>query len=118
MPVRGAALACVLFACAQAPEHPPIARISLMPPAVAAHDDFQTAVTLDGTASSTFDDPEAPLVFAWHFLDDDAQTSDPLDAPVLTAEFRGSHPPRIQLVVTDGAGHRGEVERSLELTVP
>jgi len=89
-----------------------------MPPAVLEYDDFQTSVTLDGTASAALDDPEAPLGFAWQLLDDDARTDGRRDAPMLTAHFAGVHPPRILLVVTDPAGHRGDVERSIELTVP
>jgi len=89
-----------------------------MPPAVVEHDDFQTRVTLDGTASAALDDPEAPLGFAWQLFDDAAETDGHRDTPMLTAQFAGVHPPRIVLVVTDAAGHHGEVERSIELTVP
>ncbi len=89
-----------------------------MPPAVLEHDEFQTAVTLDGRASAALDDPEAQLTFAWQLLDDEARTTDTLDAPKLVVHFRGIHPPRIRLEVTDAIGHRGEVERAVELTVP
>ncbi|HEV7558802.1 MAG TPA: hypothetical protein VGO00_25195 [Kofleriaceae bacterium] len=105
-----------LGACAASSERPPIARIAADPAAIAFHDDFQTTVTLDGTASAAVEDPSEPLTFVWHLFDDDAQADD-VTQPTLTARFAGERPPRVVLEVTTSDGRSGNVTRELLLTV-
>jgi hypothetical protein len=105
-----------LGACAASSERPPIARIAADPAAIAFHDDFQTTVTLDGTASAAVEDPSEPLTFVWHLFDDDAQADD-VTQPTLTARFAGERPPRVVLEVTTSDGRSGNVTRELQLTV-
>jgi hypothetical protein len=105
-----------LGACTASTERPPIARIIATPAAIAFHDDFQTTVTLDGTASAAIEDPGEPLAFTWHLFDDDAHADD-VSQPTLTARFAGERPPRIVLEVTTADGRTGDVTRELQLTV-
>lgn len=89
-----------------------------MPPAVVLHDDFQTAVTLDGTASQSLDAPTASLTFAWQLLDDEVHADGALDQPMLVVHCLGERPPRIVLTVTDEHGLSADVTRPIALTVP
>ena len=121
---RGVIVAFVLAAasaCDAPIGHPPIARISLTPGAIPAHDEFQTAVTLDGTASADpIDDPAGarPLTYQWDIVDDDSRFdtgSATTKAPVV--RFRGERPPTITLTVTDEDGNASSATKDLQLTV-
>jgi hypothetical protein len=114
-------LALALTACTAPPGHPPIARIALDPGAIPAFDNFQTAVTLDGSASADpIDDPDgsAPLTYAWQVLDTEGRFdtgSDTASAPVV--RFLGDRPPTIVLTVTDVDGQSSSATAHLQLTV-
>lgn len=75
-------------------------------------------MTIDGRASEAFDDPGAPLSYAWKFEEDEARTDGALDEPLLVVTFRGDRPPRIVLTVTTPDGSEGTVSERLRLTVP
>ena len=116
-----AAVALGLGACTTPPGHPPIARIALAPGAIPAFDNFQTPVTLDGSASADpVDDPAgtAPLTYAWQILDTEGRYVDSREtqaAPVVT--FLGDRPPTILLTVTDVDGQSSTATAHLQLTV-
>jgi hypothetical protein len=112
------AMVLLLAACAASPDRPPVARIAATPAAVAEGDDFQTAVTLDGTRSQALDDPAAPLTFAWQLLDDEVHADGALDQPMVVVHCLGARPPRIVLTVTDEHGLSADVTRPIALTVP
>lgn len=118
---RGLVVAFVLAACDAPIGHPPIARISLTPSAIPAHDEFQTAVTLDGAASADpVDDPAGahPLTYQWDIIDDDTRFDtgkDTSKAPVV--RFRGERPATITLTVTDENGNASSATKDLQLTV-
>ena len=114
-----AAFVCAICAagCVADPARAPIARISTSPTAILARDEFRTLVTIDGSASASLTDPDAPLRFAWRFLDDETRTEDALDGETLVVSFRGDRPPRILLTVTTDDGLEGTEVHPLQLTV-
>jgi hypothetical protein len=117
-----AALTLVVAGCAVEDGRPPLARIDLAPAAIPENDGFQTAVTLDGTASADpIDDPDgsARLGFRWEIVGDEvrfepgSRTTDP--APVV--RFRGDRPATIRLTVTDADGLDSTATAYMQLTV-
>jgi len=109
-------------ACTTPDGRPPLARITLSPEAILANDEFQTAVTLDGTRSAdTIDDPEGKgaLSYAWRIEGDeyrlDAGSSE--TAPTLVVRFRGDRPATIELTVADEDGLDAIAVARLRLTV-
>jgi extradiol dioxygenase family protein len=116
-------LALVLFAACDTPVgHPPIARIDLTPAAIPAHDQFQTAVTLDGSKSADpIDDPAGTekLEYQWTILDADARfdtgSRESSEQPVV--RFRGERAATITLTVTDPDGNESSSTKYLQLTV-
>jgi hypothetical protein len=109
-----AALGCA--SCATGADRPPIARITATPTAILVHDDFQTAVKLDATASGVVDG-DAALDYAWEFVDDEGRTDDTLNSSTLTVRFRGDRPPRVVLTVTNG-DLAASVTLRIQLTLP
>lgn len=101
--------------------NPPVARASASPSAIVENDGFQTAVTLDGSASSDpVDDPDgtAPLTFQWAISGDEYRydTGDDTSAtPVV--RFRGDRPATIKLTVTDADGTSNTAVFQTQLTV-
>jgi len=118
-PAAGAVLA--VAACTAPPGHPPIARITLAPGAIPAFDNFQTPVTLDGSASADpVDDPDgtAPLTYAWQILDTEGRFDNSRDtSPAPVVRFLGDRPPTIVLTVTDVDGQSSSATAHLQLTV-
>ena len=117
------ALAWLLLAACDAPiGHPPIARIELSPGAIPAHDEFQTAVVLDGTKSADpIDDPSGTetLQYQWTIVDAEARF-DPGSRdsqPKPTVRFRGERAATIVLTVTDPDGNDASATKYLQLTV-
>lgn len=116
-------LALLLLAACDAPiGHPPIARIDLTPAAIPAHDEFQTAVMLDGKKSADpIDDPNATekLTYQWTIVDAEvrfeAGSRDTSEQPMV--RFRGERPATITLTVTDPDGNESSSTKYLELTV-
>jgi len=101
---------------------PPIARIDIVPGSIPEHDDFQTAVTLNGSASGDpVDDPDGsePLVYEWEILGDesrfDAGSSATDQAPVVL--FRGEVPATVLLTVTDPDGLDATAQAHVQLSV-
>jgi hypothetical protein len=119
-PCRLGLAALGLVACTSADGRPPVARIELVPEQVGENDGFQTAVTLDGSASADpIDHPDgARIGFAWQILDDEVRlepgshTDDP--APVI--RVRGDRPATIVLTVTDEDGLTSSTTAHLRLT--
>lgn len=108
--------------CAEVEGRPPLARIDLVPAAIPENDNFQTAVTLDGSRSADpVDDPGTTtrLSYRWTIEGDEARFaagSDASDvAPVVT--FRGQRPATIVLTVTDRDGLDASATAYLQLTV-
>lgn len=102
--------------------HPPIARIDLSPAEIAAHDEFQTLVTLDGAKSADpIDDPNATqkLTYQWTITDAEVRfesgSRDTQKSPMV--RFRGERPATITLTVTDEDGNESSTTKYLELTV-
>jgi hypothetical protein len=123
---RGAFFACWaccwLAACDAPIGHPPIARIELAPAAIPAHDEFQTAVVLDGsTSADPIDDPGGTekLDYQWTIVDAearfDAGSRDTSQMP--TVRFRGERAATITLTVTDRDGNDSSSTKYLQLTV-
>ena len=111
-----------LAACTAPPGHPPIARITLDPGAIPAFDNFQTPVTLDGSASADpIDDPDgsAPLTYAWQVLDTEGRfdTGSEATSSAPVVRFLGDRPPTIVLTVTDVDGQASSATAHLQLTV-
>lgn len=122
---RGALIWCaVLFGACDAPVgHPPIARITLTPPSIPAHDDFQTMVTLDGSASADpIDDPAGTekLTYDWTITDAESRfaagSTEMSQKAVVT--FAGERPATITLTVTDPDGNDDSATKYLQLSVP
>jgi hypothetical protein len=130
---RGAVIWCALFvvpavvpaaiACDAPVGHPPIARITLAPAAIPAHDNFQTVVTLDGSASADpIDDPAGTekLTYAWTITDAQnrfaAGSTETSQKPMVT--FAGERAATITLTVTDIDGNDDTATKYLELSVP
>jgi hypothetical protein len=107
--------------CALDDGRPPLARISITPPAILENDNFQTLVTLDGTASADpLDDPggQRPLTYAWEILDDDARFEDGrATSPTPSIRLRGDRPATIVLTVTDEGGLEAVAVEHVQLTV-
>jgi hypothetical protein len=101
--------------------HPPIARIELAPGAIPAHDEFQTAVTLDGEKSADpIDDPagKRPLTYQWDIADAEHRfDSGGGDSKTPVVRFRGERPATIVLTVTDEDGNSSSTTKHLDLTV-
>jgi hypothetical protein len=101
---------------------PPLARIDITPMAIPEHDNFETAVTLDGTRSADpVDDPDGsrPLDFFWEISGDDARyESGSHDDDVTPAlRFRGERPATVTLTVTDADGLSASATTYVQLTV-
>src|SRR5688572_5131729 len=104
----------VLAACTGGDGHPPVARASADPESIPENDEFQTLVTLDGTASADpLDDPSGAdeLEYQWEIWGDEHE----LDGGDLTSampvvRFRGDRPATIELTVTDGEGLTGRAQ--------
>ena len=98
-----------------------MARASADPPAIPESDEFQTAVTLDGSASADpLDDPDgtARLDYQWEIWGDDSRfdQGDAASAqPVV--RFRGDRPATVELTVTDGDGQSSSVQFQMVLTL-
>ncbi len=111
----------VLAGCHADEGRPPLARIVLSPDAIVENDGFQTAVTLDATASADpIDDPAgaATLTYAWTVENDEVR----LDQGRLTSampviRLRGDRPATISLTVTDHDGLSGTSVAHMRLTV-
>jgi hypothetical protein len=118
--VAALALAC-LAACTGGDGHPPVARASAEPESIPENDEFQTAVTLDGTASADpIDDPEGTtdLEYRWEIFGDEHELdSGSLDDPAPVVRFRGDRPATIELTVTDAEGLTGQVQFQMVLTL-
>jgi hypothetical protein len=122
-PVSLTALAfAALAACADESSHAPVARIAATPRAIAQHDDFQTDVVLDGTASTDpIDDPDGtrPLAYRWEITNDDVELrAGSLASPKITVRLLGDHPATVRLTVTDAAGQAATARLQLQLTIP
>ena len=115
-----AAVAAILVACAADDGRPPVARIELHPDQIVENDGFQTAVTLDGTASADpIDHPDgARLGYAWQILDDEArfEPGDHADDDAPVVRLRGDRPATIVLTVTDDDGLTSSTTAHLRLT--
>ncbi len=107
--------------CTLGDGRPPLARIAIEPAAIVENDGFQTAVTLDGTASADpLDDPDGTqaLDFGWEVIDDEfrfegSRATSP--APVIL--LRGDRPATIVLTVTDEDGLSATAVDHVQLTV-
>jgi hypothetical protein len=112
---------CAIASCALDEGRPPLARIDITPPAILENDGFQTAVTLDGTASADpLDDPEGndQLDFAWQILDDEFRfEGSRATSPAPTVRLRGDRPATIVLTVTDHDGLEATAVAHVQLTV-
>ena len=111
-----------LAACEAEDGRPPVARIAVEPAAIPEHDNFATAITLDGTASDDpIDDPDglAPLAFAWKISGDEArfEPGSHADDPVVVVRLRGDTPATLQLTVTDEDGRSTAAIRQMTLSV-
>ena len=100
---------------------PPLARIDITPPAILENDGFQTAVTLDGTASADpLDDPEGndQLDFLWEILDDEYRfEGSRATSPAPMVRLRGDRPATVVLTVTDNDGLEATAVAHVQLTV-
>ncbi len=107
-------------ACASDDGRPPVARIELRPDQLVENDGFQTAVTLDGTASADpIDHPDgARLGYAWQILDDEVrfEPGDHPDDDAPVVRLRGDRPATIILTVTDDDGLTSSTTAHLRLT--
>lgn len=107
--------------CTTPEGRPPLARITLSPEAILANDEFQTAVTLDGTRSAdSVDDPEGTgtLTYAWTIAGDDYRIEGGTEtSPMLVVRFRGDRPATIQLTVADQDGLDAIAVARVRLTV-
>ena len=101
--------------------HPPVARASATPMAIPENDGFQTAVTLDASASADpVDDPEGllGLDYEWRLSGDEFRFESGNDTAVSpVVRFRGDRPPTIELTVTDAEGQRATTQFQLQLSV-
>lgn len=108
-------------ACTLDDGRPPLARIEITPPAIVENDGFQTAVTLDGTASADpLDDPDGSsrLTFSWEILDDEFRfEGSRANSPAPMVRFRGDRPAVIVLTVTDIDGLEATAVDHVQLTV-
>ncbi|HTM19274.1 MAG TPA: hypothetical protein VL172_02165 [Kofleriaceae bacterium] len=111
----------LLAACTGGDGHPPVARASASPETIPENDEFQTAVTLDGTTSADpIDDPDGveALDYRWQIWGDEFQLDqgDETDAtPVV--RFRGDRPATVELTVTDADGLTGRASFQMRLTL-
>lgn len=116
-----ALFALAVSGCALDDGRPPLARISIDPPAIQENDGFQTLVTLDGTASADpLDDPEgdAPLTYSWEILDDEVRYEDSrATSPRATVRMRGDRPATVVLTVRDRDGLEAVAVEHVQLTV-
>ncbi len=110
-----------LAGCDVGDGNPPLARASASPSAIVENDGFQTAVTLNGSASSDpIDDPSgsSPLTFRWTIRGDEYRYEDGTGtsaAPVV--RFRGDRPATIELTVTDVDGMWSTVVFQTQLSI-
>jgi len=121
-PIVAIALATAGIAgCAADDGHPPVARAHADPASIAEDDGFQTAVTLDGTASADpIDDPEGLLALTLHWeIQGDEYRLDQgdLDASAPVVRFRGDRPATVELTVTDADGLSARVSFQMQLTL-
>jgi hypothetical protein len=109
-------------ACTQAPGHPPVARVTATPKAIPEHDDFQTDVMLDGSASADpIDDPTgaSPLRYEWAFTNDEAHVvSGTTSDAKLTVRWNGMRPGTVHLTVTDIDDQSSTALYQMQLTIP
>ncbi len=107
--------------CTLDPGRPPLARIEITPAAIVENDGFQTAVTLDGTASADpLDDPGGAisLEFSWQILDDEVRfEGSRATSPAPMIRLRGDVPATIILTVTDRDGLAATAVDHVQLTV-
>jgi len=107
--------------CALEDGRPPLARISIDPPAIVENDGMQTPVILDGTESADpLDDPEgdAPLSYRWQILDDEFEFVDSREtSPRATIRLRGDRPATVLLTVSDRDGLEAVAVEHVQLTV-
>jgi hypothetical protein len=101
---------------------PPIARIDIVPGSIPEHDDFQTAVTLDGsTSADPVDDPDGSerLDFHWEILGDEVRFDDGSDESEVmpVVRFRGEVPATVLLTVTDPDGLDSSAQAHVQLSV-
>jgi len=108
-------------ACTFDDGHPPVARVDAAPRAIPENDGFQTAVTLDGTASADpVDDPNGamPLSYTWSIQGDEFRfDSGDEHAANPVVRFLGDRPATIELTVTDTDGLHGTAELHMQLSV-
>ena len=111
----------LLASCAADDGHPPVARASASPMAIPENDGFQTAVTLDATASADpVDDPDGllGLDYQWSLSGDEFRFDSGTERdPTVVVRFRGDRPPTIELTVTDADGFSSTTVFQLQLTV-
>jgi hypothetical protein len=116
-------LACILAggaACTTPEGRPPIARITLSPEAILSDDQYQTAVTLDGTRSKDVDDPDgtAPLEYRWTIEGDAFRFESGTDTSAMpVVRFQGERPATIGLTVVDRDGLDAFAVAHVQLTV-
>ncbi len=123
--MRGLVLGVALFGavgCGLDDGRPPVARIQTDPNAIPEHDNFESVITLDATASSDpIDDPAGtrPLEFEWDISGDEfrLEPGGGLTDSALAIRLRGSTPATIRLTVTDETGLTNTAERQIQLTV-
>jgi len=110
-----------LTACALDDGRPPLARIAISPPSIVENDGYQTAVTLDGTASADpLDDPggQVPLTYAWQIIDDEFRfEGSRATSPTPMIRLRGDRPATVILTVTDRDGLEATATEHVQLTV-
>ncbi len=115
------AVALAPAACTFDDGHPPVARANATPRAIPENDGFQTAVTLDGTASADpVDDPgmAVPLSYHWSIQGDEFRfDSGDEHAASPVVRFLGDRPATIELTVTDADGLRGTAQLHMQLSV-
>ena len=111
-----------LGGCAVEDGRPPQARIDISPGAIPEDDNFETAVTLDGSASADpIDDPDGSeaLDFAWEIIGVEVELEPgsklTSEAPVI--RLRGDRPATVTLTVTDPDGLSSTTSAAIQLTV-
>ncbi|MBI4512043.1 MAG: hypothetical protein HY698_20595 [Deltaproteobacteria bacterium] len=107
--------------CEPSPGHPPIARITISPRAIPAHDGFRTELVLDGTTSADpIDDPDGanPLGYEWKIVGDEVRMAKGDDrSEKITVRFLGERPATVFLTVSDDTGLFTTARMQVQLTV-
>jgi hypothetical protein len=108
-------------ACTTPEGRPPIARITLSPEAIVSDDQYQTAVTLDGTRSADVDDPDGttPLQYRWRIEGDGYRVDEgsTVTSSMPVVRFQGERPATIELTVIDRDGLDAIAVAHLQLTI-